>query len=123
LRILFATSPPQWVKSGSESGLKIFDQNALLFPFEASGHKSLVVVVGAKHIRDYTKRSFQGNRPCIMHFDPHGAYIGRHNHHEIAEKLRTWLNKMWRWEHSESDNMVIPFNKRTLPNIRPYGKI
>ena len=122
LRILFGTSPPQWVKACSESCLKIFDQNALMFPFDASGHKSLFVVIGANHIREYSKRAFKGNRPCIIHFDPNISYIGRHNHHEIADKLRTWLNKMWRWEHTESDRLVTPFNKRTLPVIQSNGK-
>ena len=123
LRLLFATSPRQWVEKYEDTGINIFDKNVLFFPFHASGHKSLFVVLGAHNIRNYTQRGFKGSRPCILHFDPHEFVRGRHDHNAVADKLRTCLNSLWRWEHSENDHMIMPFNKRTLPNVRPYGTL
>ena len=48
----------------------VFDRNILMFPFDARGHKSLFVVIGAANIRTYTARGFKGDRPCILHIDP-----------------------------------------------------
>ena len=123
LRLIFATSPSQWVRSMGATSLNIFDQNVLLVPFDASGHKSLFVIIGSNNIRDYTRRGFSGSRPCILHLDPNDALRGKHDHHAVADKLCTWLNRIWRWEHAENDYNVMPFNKRTMPNVRPYGTL
>ena len=123
LRRLFATTPSRWVQSMGGSGLNIFDHNVLLVPFDASGHKSLFVIIGANNIRQYDTRFFRGSRPCILHLDPNDALRGRHDHHAIADKLRTWLNRIWRWENAENDYTVMPFNKRTMPHVRPYGML
>ena len=123
LRVLFAASPSQWVRSMGGTKFKISDQEVLLFPFDASGHKSLFVIIGANNIRNYTAKGFKGNRPCIVHLDPNDALRGKHDHHAVSDKLRTWLNRIWRWEHSENDFNVMPFNKRTIPHVRPYGML
>ena len=121
LRVLFSTSPSHWVDMITQTDINVFDYNALIFPFEASGHKSLFLVFGGKNIRNYTQRGFKDSRPCIIHFDPNDAQRGRHDHNAVADKLRTWLNKVWRYETSENDYMIMPFNKRSIPILRPYG--
>lgn len=124
LRVLFATSPSQWV----QSGINIFDFNLLLMPFDANGHKSLFVVIGAKNIRSYTHKGFKGSRPCILHFDStncspsrHHTSRGRHDHNVVADKLRTWMNRIWRRQHDDVDHLLMPFNKRSMPILTPYG--
>ena len=121
LRVLFATTPQLWVENIHEMGINIFDHNILLFPFEASGYKSLFIVLGANNIRNYTQRGFSGSRPCVLHLDPHNAVRGRHDHHAVADKLRTWMNRLWRWENAEDDHLLMPFNKRSMPSVRPYS--
>lgn len=121
LRSLFATTPHEWVEKTQGTGANVFDKNILFFPFDANGQKSLFVVLGANNIRDYTRRGFKGSRPCILHLDPNNTVRGRHDHHAVGDKLRTWMNKLWRWENEEDDVMVTPFNKRSMPTVRPYG--
>ena len=123
LRVLFASSPSHWERAMCETSLNIFDHNVLMIPFDANGHKSLFVIIGAKDIRTYSTCGYSGSRPCILHLDPNDALRGKHDHHAVADKVRTWLNRIWRWEHAENDCNVMPFNKRTMPIVRPYGTL
>ena len=121
LRVLFSTSPSHWIDMISQAGINIFDYNALLFPFDASDHKSLFLVLGGRNIRNYTRRGLKGSHPCIVHFDPKDALCGCHGHHTVADKLRTWLNKLWQSENTQNDHTIMPFNKRSMPSLPPYG--
>ena len=123
LIVLFSTSASHWVEIIGQAGINIFDYNVLLFIFDASGHKTLFLVLGGKKTRSYTCRRFKDSRPCIIHFDPNNQLCGRHDHHAIADKLRTWLNKLWRSENTENDRMIMPFNKRSMPSLQPYGTL
>jgi len=122
LSFLYASRPSQWISKMKEREGNVFDRNILMFPFDARGHKSLFVVIGAANIRTYTARGFKGDRPCILHIDPSDSPSDRHDHHAVAEKLRTWLNRVWRWQHDDSDHLLFPFNKRSLPLSKTTGE-
>ena len=122
LRFLYASRPSQWISRMNQAETNVFDREILMFPFDAKGHKSLFVVIGASHIRDYTSPRFNGCRPCILHIDPNNSPSNRHDHHAVADKLRTWLNRLWRWQHDDSDHFLIPFNKRSMPISKNPGK-
>jgi len=122
LRLLYATKPGRFTKMNDTARIDIFEKEILLLPFEACGHKSLFVVIGANNIRQYTNtRRFHGSRPCILHLDPICSHRSRHNHRNVADKLRVWLNVLWRSTNNENDRFVMPFNKRSLPVIQPKG--
>jgi len=104
LRTLFARSPSHWDHDMVKYDINVFDRDTLLMPFDAGGHKSLFVVIGAKHIKSYSSNKFQGNRPCIVHLDPTDTPHERHNHHAVSEKIRVWLNRMWRHQHDCTDH-------------------
>lgn len=122
LRNIFASHPRYWnFDKGSVE--ELFEPNILLFPFDSNGSKSLFVVIGAKNIRSYTSNLYRGSRPCIMHIDPNGSKsMKKHDHNAVAVKLRTWLNKAWRKYKNESDPLVMPFGKYSLPLIKPSGE-
>lgn len=122
IRSLFSQPPTQWVECLEDMDVDIFDYNILLMPFEAEGHTSLFAIVGAKYIRDYTKIGFGKNRPCILHFDPNGNFLSKHDHRQVADKLRSWLNHLWR-KKNDYHALCMPFQKRTMPLCRPLGTL
>lgn len=113
LRVILGSRPGRWLRYFN--GIDIFTPNVLLLPYDESGRKSLFVVVGAQNIQDYNKRTFRGSRPCILHFDPCNSSYGKHNSNHIADKIRTWLNAIWRRRESDRSDLVLPFHKRSLP--------
>ena len=94
----------------------------LLLPFDNDDQKSLFVIVGHRHIRDYSKVGFQKNRPCIIHYNPNKRSVSRHNCEFVCDKLRTWLNIAWRKQHNDDSLLLQPFHKRSMPICRPVGK-
>jgi len=125
IRRINATPSTEWVKmlenEGTDAG-RIFYHNMLLFPFDGYGQKSLFVVLNAGGIRKYTKRNYENSRPCIIHLDPNQQVVAHHDFNNIADKLRTWLNKMWREKSAyTNDSRIVPFNHRSMPLCRPRG--
>ncbi len=102
--------------------IDIFDYNMLLMPFHSQGQTSLFAIVGAKYIRDYTKIGFSKNRPCILHFDPNNSSLSKHDPRRVADRLRTWLNRLWR-KRKSNDLLSMPFQKRTMPLCHPIGMV
>ena len=121
IRSIFAESPAEWIHKMKDSNLDVFNNNTLLLLFDGQGQKSLFVIIGARYIRDYSKIGFQKNRPCIIHLDPNRRSIRKHDSRQIADKLRTWLNRLWQNQNNEYDEMLMPFQKRTMPLSRPLG--
>ena len=119
LKSLFASSPLQLAREMCHQRTTVFDSEMMFVPFEACGHKSLFVIIGAGNISEYTKRGFKGSRPCILHLDPVISRCGRHDHHAVGEKLRLFLNTSWRRAQNVSDPLIMPFNKRSMPVCRP----
>ena len=122
MRLLYSTKPIHYSKMNDIAHVDVFESDILLIPFEAGGHKSLFVVVGAKHIRKYQQNLFQGTRPCIIHFDSLTSRCSPHKAHNVAQRLRVWLNVLWRSSNNMGDQFIAPFNKRSLPMIQPRGK-
>lgn len=119
--MLFASKPQQWVLAMNSINIDVFDHKMLLLPFEAEEQKSIFIVIGAGNIRCYDKRTFKGDRPCIIHLNPCRHSESRHNSHSIAAKIRTWLNHLWRQRENNGDNLMAPFHKRSLPVFTPQG--
>jgi hypothetical protein len=111
----------QWVQALEKMDIDVFQYDMVLMPFEADGQTSLFVIIGAKYIRNYTKIGFTKSRPCILHFDPASKSCARHDHRQVADKLRTWLNRLWR-KKNDRDLLCMPFQKRSMPLCRPSGK-
>ncbi len=94
VRSIFSQLPLQWTDTLDDMDIDVLNYNMVLLPFDAHDQMSLFVIVGAKYICDYTKIGFTKNRPCILHFDPCNNSRARHNHRQVADKLRTWLNQL-----------------------------
>ena len=52
---LLGTSSQQWIQQLKHNEIDLFSHNMLVMPFQSEGQKSLFVVVGAKHIKDYMR--------------------------------------------------------------------
>jgi len=119
LKLLFATpSVISWDDALERQNTQdVLSRPFILLPFHASGYLSLFVVVGANNIRSYHKGTFKGARPCILHFDLCKQKRNGHNSSAVADKLRAWLNKVWRKQQGETDPSAAPFHKRSLPII------
>ena len=94
----------------------------LILPFDGNDQRSLFIIVGASSIRSYNKIGFKENRPCIIHYNPNKSVVSRHKSNYVCDKLRTWLNIVWRAQSHESDVHLQPFNKRTMPICTPIGE-
>ena len=70
---LLGTSSRQWAQQIKHLEIDVLSHNMLIMPFESNGHKSLFVVLGAKHIKDYMKKGFSDMRPCILHILPYAT--------------------------------------------------
>ncbi len=116
---LLGTSMRQWTQQMEHCAIDIFLYNMIIMPFHYNGHKSLFVVLGAKHIKDYMKRDFRGIRPCILHIHPYVTFIQCHNHayNQACTRLRVWLNALWRMTrcNNDFDLDLMPFTRRSLP--------
>ena len=104
----------------------VFKYNMIIMPFHHDGNKSLFVVMGAKHIKDYTKAEFHDTRPCILHVLPYAASIMQghiHAYNKATTRLRVWLNALWRVMRCNNDFDIasMPFTHRSLPVTRPFG--
>ena len=125
IRNIHATPCADWVDMLDKEGLdteSIFSNDMLLLPFDGHGQKSLFVILNAGGIRDYTKRNYWSSRPCIMHLDPNKQAVAHHDFNNIANRLRTWMNKLWRDRISYlNDPFLVPFNHRSMPLCRPTG--
>ena len=97
----------------------------IIVPFHHDGNKSLFVVMGTKHIKDYTKAEFDDMRPCILHVLPYAASTQSHRHasNRATTRLRVWLNALWRMLRCNNDFDIasMPFTHRSLPVTRPFG--
>ena len=93
-------------------------------PFQSNGHKSLFVVLGANHIKDYMKRGFSDTRPCILHILPFATStrVQTHAYNQAGLRLRVWLNAMWQTTHCNINFDSMPFTHRSLPMTRPFGE-
>ena len=121
---LLGTSSRQWIRQITHAELDIFVNNMLIMPFQSNGHKSLFVVLGAKHIKDYNKMGFNKTRPCIVHILPYAAStrVQTHAYNQACLRMRVWLNAIWRTTRSNNDFESMPFTQRSLPMTRPFGE-
>lgn len=103
----------------------IFLHDMLIFPFQFNGQSSLFIVLGAKHIKDYMKNTFCDTRPCILQILPYRDECTRDQsnaYNEVSDKLRGWLNAMWRMAHRNEDKCSMPFTRRSFPLTQPPGE-
>ena len=122
---LIGTSVPQWKQQMEQCAIDVFKYNMIIVPFHHDGNKSLFVVMGAKHIKDYMKAEFHDTRPCILHVLPYAASMQSHSHayNKATTRLRVWLNALWRMMRCNNDFDIasMPFTHRSLPVTRPVG--
>ena len=123
---LLGTSVRQWTQQMEHCAIDIFSYNMIIMPFHHNGNKSLFVVMGAKHIKDYMKTDFSETRPCILHILPYATTTQGHNHayNQAVTRLRVWLNALWRTTHCNNAFNVdsMPFSGRSLPFRQPCGE-
>lgn len=122
LQTIFATTPSNWIETMHWRGVDIFEHQILVLPFASNGQKSLFVIINATDIRTYHNKSHKGSRPCILHLDPNEKGTSTHDYGTVSERLRVWLNCMWRKKHNDNNPLSMPFNKRSMPLCRPSGK-
>ena len=77
---LLGTSVQQWTQQMEHCAIDIFSYNMIIMPFHCNGNKSLFVVMGAKHIKDYMKTDFSKTQPCILHILPYATTMQGHHH-------------------------------------------
>ena len=123
IKYLIGTSLQQWNHNVEMNAINIFDFNVITMPFQEDGHRSLFVVLGAGHIKDYMKCNFRKTRPCILHVLPHetSTRAQMHAYNAASARIRTWLNVLWRVNYCENDYESLPFTHRSLPMTRPFG--
>ena len=121
---LLGTSSRQWIQQVKHHEIDVFSHNMLVMPFQSDGQKSLFVVLGAKHIKDYMKRGFSNTRPCILHILPYATSmrVQTHAYNQACMRLRAWLNSLWRATRCNNDIDSMPFTHRSLPMTRPFGE-
>lgn len=121
---LLRTSSRQWIHQVKHHEIDVFSHNMLVMPFQSDGQKSLFVVLGAKHIKDYMKRGFSKTRPCILHILPYATSmrVQTHAYNQACLRLRAWLNSLWRVTRCNNDIDFMPFTHRSLPMTRPFGE-
>ena len=116
----------QWTQQMEQCGVDVFLYNMIIMPFHHNGNKSLFVVMGAKHIKDYMKTGFNETRPWILHILPWATSMQGHNHayNQATTRLRVWLNALWQTMHCSDifDIASMPFTHRSLPFTQPFGK-
>ena len=120
---LIGTSSQQWIHNMEINGINIFDFNVIIMPFQEDGHRSLFVVLGAGHIKDYMKCNFRKTRPCILHVLPHetSTRAQMHAYNAASARIRTWLNALWRMNYCKNVYDSCPFTHRSMPTTRPFG--
>merc|ERR1712051_223396 len=93
---LIGTSVHQWKRQMEQYAVDVFLYNMIIMPFHHDGNKSLFVVMGAKHIKDYMKADFSETLPCILHILPYAASMQDHNHaySQATTRLCVWLNAL-----------------------------
>ena len=118
------TSSRQWIHQVKHHEIDVFSHNMLVMPFQSDGQKSLFVVLGAKHIKDYMKRGFSNTRPCILHILPYATSMRVHTHayNQACMRLRAWLNSLWRATLCNNDIDFMPFTHRFFPMTLPFGE-
>ena len=123
---LLKKSVRQWTQQRTQCGVDIFLYNVIIMPFHHNGNKSLFVVMGAKHIKDYMKTGFNETRPCILHILPWATSMRGQNHayNQATTRLHVWLNALWQTMHCSDafDIASILFTHRSLPFTQPIGK-
>ena len=123
---LLGTSAPQWTQQLEHCAMDIFSYNMIIVPFRHDGNTSLFAVMGAKHIKDYTKRDFSETRPCILHILPYATTVQGHKFacNQAVTRLLVWLNALWRATRGNNvfDADSMPFNSRSLPCACPCGE-
>ena len=123
---LLRTSVRQWTQQMEQCGVDIFLYNMIIMPFHHNGNKSLFVVMGAKHIKDYMKTKFNETRPCILHILPWATSMQGHNHayNQATIWFLVWFNTLWQTMHCSNGFYIasMPFTHRSLPFTQPFGK-
>jgi len=121
---LLGTSSRQWTQQIEHHEIDIFSHNMIIMPFHSHGQKSLFVVFGAKHIKDYMKRDVGDTRPCILQILPYAKSMQcqTHAYTHACLRLRAWLNALWRTTCCNNDFDSMPFTHRSLPMTRPFGE-
>lgn len=122
LQALLAESPCNWPQLTGANRLDVFQYEGLFLPFVSNGSTTLFVVMGARNVSDYSKRTFNGNRPCILVFNPYENAQQRHNSMSLVNTIRHWLNKLWRAQ-TNGDHFTSPFNHRSMPFCSPFCKL
>ena len=68
---LLGTSSQKWIQQIKHPDIDIFSHSMLIMPFQPNGDRSLFVVLGAKHIKDYIKKGiFATYGPASFTFFP-----------------------------------------------------
>ena len=98
----------------------------IIMPFHHNGNKSLFVVMGAKHIKDYMKTEFSETRPCILHILPYATSMQGdiHAYNQATTRLHVCLNALWQMTRCNNDFDIdsMPFNRRSLPFTQSFGE-
>ena len=84
----------------------------------------MFVVLGAGNIKEYSKRSFSGTRPCILHILPYATCnrMQSHDYNQACQKIRTWLNVLWCTIQCNNGFQSMPFTHKSMSMTRLFGK-
>ena len=123
INYLIGTSIRQLIQNMDVGATDFFDYDVVIMPFEEDGQRSLFLVLGAGHIKDYMRCNFRKTRPCILHILPHetSTRAQMHAYNAASSRIRTWLNALWRAKYCEHAYDSMPFTHRSMPTTRPFG--
>ena len=123
INYLIGTSIRQLIQNMDVGATDFFDYDVVIMPFEEDGQRSLFLVLGAGHIKDYMKCNFRKTRPCILHVLPHetSTRAQMHAYNTASARIRTWLNALWRAKYCKQAYDSMPFTHRSMPTTRPVG--
>ena len=123
INYLIGTSIRQLIRNIDVGATDLFDYDVVIMPFEEDGQRSLFLVLGAGHFKDYMECNFRKTRPCILHILPHetSTRAQMHAYNAASSRIRTWLNALWRVKYCEQAYDSMPFTHRSMPTTRPFG--
>ena len=112
---LLNSSVQQLTDQIQHCGIDIFSYNMIIISYHCNGNKSLFVVMGAKHIKDYMKTDFSKTQPCILHILPYATFMQGHHHAYNQAVTLTHCNYAF-------DIDLMPFSRRYLLFTQPFGE-
>ena len=123
INYLIGTSIRQLIQNMDVGAAGFFYYDVVIMPFEEDGQRSLFLVLGAGHIKDYMKCNFRKTRPCILHVLPHetSTRAQMHAYNAASARIRTWLNALWRVKYCKQAYDSKPFTHRSMLPTRPFG--